>query len=77
MVKVYKGTGIQKEVHVHSLQNLGANCGIEMKKDSGMYLVFAGFDVGTGRLEMSSCSVGYVSESDGRTLALIRDLNAL
>lgn len=67
--------GTKKEIEFFSVRGNGGNCGVDFKKDDGIYLAFA-YEY-EGILEISSCSVGYVSPEDPRMVAILRELNSI
>lgn len=67
--------GKKKEIEFLSIRNNGANCGVHFKKNSGIFLLFADGD--DGILEISSCSVGYVSPEDARMISFLKELSSL
>jgi hypothetical protein len=67
--------GTKKEIEFFSFKGNGGNCGVDFKKEDGIYLVFA--EEYNGILEINSCSVGYVSAEDPNMVKILKELSAL
>ena len=73
VVRSYKDASV-KEVSIFSWKDTGGNCGVGMKKDDGLYVIFA-YKNEDGKFEMNSCTVSSVSADYG--LDFLKELNKL
>lgn len=71
VVRHFKGK-YKKFFYLYTEKDLGGNCGVNFKKQDGMYLVFAYMQ--NGRYFTESCSIGQVDSEDSYITKFISEL---